>query len=51
MRQTAMIFACAAGMACLAQSVTSEFVPVRAPGNMFDPILEAFGRNSHKMGN
>ena len=45
MRQTAMIFACAAGMSCLAQSVTSAFVPVRAPGNVFDPIPEAAGGN------
>ena len=50
MRQTAMIFACAAHFAA-AQSVTSELVPVCALGNVFDPILEAFGRNSHKMGN
>ena len=45
MKSIAMIFACAAGMACLAQSVTSAFVPVRAPGNVFDPIPEASGGN------
>ena len=28
-----------------AQSVTSAFVPVRAPGNVFDPIPEATGGN------
>jgi len=50
MRYAAMIFACAAHFAA-AQSVTSEFVPVRAPGNVFEPILEAFGRNNHKTGN
>ena len=45
MKSIAMIFACAAGMACMAQSVTSAFVPVRAPGNVFDPIPEASGGN------
>ena len=35
----------AAALACAAQSVTSEFVPVRAPGNVFDPIPEASGGN------
>ena len=41
------MFACAAGVACMAvaQSVTSAFVPVRAPGNVFDPIPEANGGN------
>ena len=45
MRCAAMIIACVVGMACMAQSVTSAFVPVRAPGNVFDPIPEASGGN------
>ena len=45
MKRMVMAAAYAAGMACMAQSVTSEFVPVRAPGNVFDPIPEAAGGN------
>ena len=44
MKVIAMIFACAVRVA-VAQSVTSAFVPVRAPGNVFDPIPEATGGN------
>ena len=45
MRMMVTAVACAAGMSCMAQSVTSAFVPVRAPGNVFDPIPEASGGN------
>ena len=45
MRQTVMIFACAAGMSCAAQSVMSEYVAVLPPGNVFAPIPEASGGN------
>ena len=44
MRYAAMIFAFAVHVAA-AQSVTSAFVPVRAPGNVFDAIPEASGGN------
>ena len=44
MKVIAMIFAGAVHVA-VAQSVTSAFVPVRAPGNVFDPIPEATGGN------
>ena len=45
MKQMMMIFATAAVAMASAQSVTSAFVPVRAPGNVFDPIPEASGGN------
>ena len=45
MKQIIMIFAVAAAAMASAKSVTSEFVPVRAPGNVFDPIPEASGGN------
>ena len=45
MRNVFCGIAVAAALTCAAQSVTSEFVPVRAPGNVFDPIPEASGGN------
>ena len=45
MKQMMMIFAAAAVAMVSAQSVTSEFVQVREPGNVFDPIPEASGGN------
>ena len=39
------IFACAAALTGAAQSVTSAFVPVRAPGKVFDPMPESSGGN------
>ena len=44
MKYATIIVVCAAHLA-VAQSVTSEFVPVREPGNVFDPIPEASGGN------
>ena len=47
MKRLAVSLLCGAGIAymAVAQSVTSEFVPVRAPGNVFDPIPESSGGN------
>ena len=47
MKKTAAALCGLAAMSCMAsaQSVTSEFVPVRAPGNVFDPIPDASGGN------
>ena len=45
MKMATAALCCLAAFTCVAQSVTSAAVPIRAPENVFDPIPEATGGN------